>query len=315
MKKLLYIAGLTLTLGNISPAQAQAMYEDAIDAPSNEEIAHYRVLGQEFLKTSTEMWFLLSSISSRTDADTSATLFAELLTRTFELDNQLSNAPIVPSAEAECAGMMDGMQLRILEVLDEIQLEFISLCRARCYGSSKLQNAFIKAVEMGLFPEETLEDLRNPGPQLNDAEAIQELNRMQKLAAPDRSVLNVLLSVHNETTATKAIQELFRLADHLQSLTPAEHVGKRKFGPKAQARANEIMAPIEAILWEIRTEIVRIAGIPGYETEKYDRFSESLDAIFENLGATHSPLFNTVFDASFRSDLDSAVQESVSASQ
>lgn len=315
MKNFLCIAGLSLALGGMSPAQSEAMYEEEPGSPSEEENQHFRVLSEELLKTSSEMWFLLSSISSRSDADSASARFLELLTRTFELDNQLSNAPIIPSIEAECAGMMDGMQLRILEILDETHSEFVSLCRANCYGSNRLKKAFLKAVSLGMFAEENLEFLQDPGSPLNDTETAQELARMQRLAEPDRAVLNVLISVKNERSADNAVPELCRLCQHFEALLPDEQIGRRAFSPQAQVQVNTVIEPIEPILWGIRSEIVRIAGLPGYEAENYDRFSEALDTIFENMGATHRMLFNSVFDASFRADLDSAMHENAFSSQ
>lgn len=87
------------------------------------------------------------------------------------------------------------------------------------------------------------------------------------------------------------------------------------FPSEMQPHAQDILAPLEPILWAIRSEIVRIAALPGYEAETYDDFSVALDVVFESLAATHACMFDSVFDASFRSDLDNALRENSISSQ
>jgi hypothetical protein len=89
----------------------------------------------------------------------------------------------------------------------------------------------------------------------------------------------------------------------------------RDFAPRNQSVAREVLAPIEPILWAIRSEIVRIAALPGYEAETYDAFSDALDRVFECLAATHCNIFDSIFDSSFRCDLDNALQENAVSSQ
>ena len=96
---------------------------------------------------------------------------------------------------------------------------------------------------------------------------------------------------------------------------PQKNVENRAFSEATETAAREVLIPLETILWSIRSEIVRIAGLPGYEAETYDDFSVALDLVFESLCATHSNLFDSVFDASFRSDLDYALQENSISSQ
>ncbi len=310
MKKLLYIAGLSLALGNISPAQAQEVIELDTPYPAAENADEAQSLGQEFLKTATEMWFLLSGISNREDADKAAPLFIEQVRITFELDNKLSNMPLV-SPESECAGMMDGVQMRILETLDDLHAEFLSLCRANCYGSAMLSRAFEEAVSMGMFAETDVELLQEqPAVPLTEEESGAEIQRIENLLEPDREVLRLLESVQDVKSAAEAAPSLLLLSRRFKPLEPpGEEMGSRAFTPATAMKAREAMTPIEPLLWSIRSEIVRIAALPGYEAETFDEFSDALDAIFEALGSTHCHLFESVFDASFRSDLEAALQE------
>ena len=314
MRRLLYIAGLTLALGNIPPAQAMTVVE--LDEPGSvtEENNEAREISQEFLSTASQMWFLLSGVSSQQDADKAAGRFTELIKRTFELDNRLSELPMVVP-KTGCVGMLDAVQVRILETMDDINLEFQSICRAHCYGSRQLKAAFEYAIELGMFAEEDRELLNDSGIPLTDEESQAEIVRLNRLAEPDRAVLDILVTVQNEEDASEAASKLASLSQQLNGLVPAPNRENRQFSPSAEAAARSVLAPLEPILWAIRSEIVRIAALPGYEAETYDEFSVALDLVFESLGATHVILFDSVFDASFRSDLDDALRENSISSQ
>ena len=314
MRKLLYIAGLSLALGNISPVQAVSVVElDEAESVTG-DTAEARALGQEFLKTASEMWFLLSGVSSKQDADRIATRFSELVRITFDLDNRLSSLPLVAPG-AECVGMMDSVQLRILETMDDLHVEFLSICRVHCYGSEKLIKVFENAIELGMFAEEDKELLLAPGEPLSDEESHAEIVRLDRLEEPDRAVLDILVDVKDEEDAADAAVKLTSLSLHFKTLMPQKNVENRAFSEATETAAREVLIPLETILWSIRSEIVRIAGLPGYEAETYDDFSVALDLVFESLCATHSNLFDSVFDASFRSDLDYALQENSISSQ
>lgn len=314
MRKLLYMAGLSLALGNMNPVQAMTVVE--LDEPEliTEETDEARAIGQEFLRTASEMWFLLSGVSCKQDADRAAKRFSELVKLTFELDNRLSAMPLV-APEAECVGMMDNVQLRILETMDDLHVEFQSICRAHCYGSNALVKAFEQAIELGMFAEDDRELLREPGAPFTEEEAQAEMVRLNRLAEPDRAVLNVLVEVQDEKDAKKAVSKLTSLSLRFKTLMPAEELANRDFSPATAAAAQEVLAPLEPLLWAIRSEIVRIAALPGYEAETYDDFSVALDLVFESLCATHAELFDSVFDASFRTDLDNALRENSISSQ
>ncbi len=312
MKKMLYIAGLALALGQLTTAQEAVLLVD--EQPASGEETDSRQMWQDFLQTSSEMWFLLSGIGSQEDADKAASRFRELVQTTYELDNKLSSMPLI-SPDAECVGMMDGVQMRILETLDEMHVEFVSLCRANCYGSEALRKAFREAVRMGMFAEEDLALMKQPGAPLTDVESQAEIVRILRLQGPDRAVLELLLTVRDEKTASNAVVALMHLSQDFAALQPAQLRINRDFSPTMAGTAHEAMAAIEPVLWAIRSEIVRIAALPGYEAETYDSFSDALDRVFEGLESTHCVLFNSVFDASFRADLESALQENNLSSQ
>lgn len=322
MGRFLYTTGLTLMLGGIAVGQvvgvaassAQSSGGGSVSALSSEQ------LGQEFLQTSTDLWFLLSGVRDKDDADRAAERFLELVRKVFALDELLSGMSSDPAAAAmagdgegqEVVGMMDDIQVRILESFEDLNTEFESLCRVRCYGSKRLMTAFRQAVASGMFTDETVDLLAEPAAPYTENEAMRELVRLKRLQEPDRAVLESLSRVKDRKSALRAARELAILTTRLRQLRPAELQPRRCFSDSMALKAQEAYAPLEPLLWGIRNEIVRIAGLPEYAAESFDHFSEALDSVFESLGETHHNYFDSVFDASFRTDLDDALHESAS---
>lgn len=300
----------------------------AASADGTPPLTQQEVICRDFLQTVSDLWFLLSGISTRQEADAQAAPFSDLVRRICLLDEQLSSSstgsglPVEVEAEvhedaatAETAEMLDTLQLRILESFDDVNAEFLSLCRVQCYGSAKLAKAFTEAAETGMFSEEAVQSLQGQQAPPSAAETERELARRHNLEAPDRAVLHVLQQVKDASSAQHAVNALTQLAGRLRLLVPEKVLDNRSLPESARARAVAAYEPISPLLWGIRTELVRIAALPGYDTESYDTFSEALNNVFENIGATHNEWFDDVFDASFRSDIDDALQENATSSQ
>lgn len=293
-------------------AQAAASEEFSIspDATADE-------VGTTFLQTTSDLWFLLSGIRDKDDADRAADRFTELVKKVFALDDRFSEMSMSgtpPMDDDDCAGQLDDMQVRILESFEDLNSEFTSLCRVHCYGSRKLSEAFQVAVSAGMFVEDEmvlLQDVQGP---LSEEETRQELVRLKRLVEPDRAVLDVLEKVKDAVSAGKAVPELSRLSQRLRTLLPDTDLSNRAIPESDVAAVQDAYTPIEPLLWGIRNELVRIAGLPGYETEPYDEFSSALETVFDNLGKAHSSHFEAVFDACFRDDMDAAVQEKATTS-
>lgn len=275
-------------------------------------------VGTEFLSTTSDLWFLLSGIRDKDDADRAADRFTELVKKVFTLDDRFSEMSMgggtPPSEDDDCAGQLDEMQVRILESFEDLNSEFTSLCRVHCYGSRKLTEAFQVAVSSGMFVEDDMVLLRDVQGPLSEEEMRQELVRLKRLVEPDRAVLDVLEQVKDAVSAGKAVPELARLSQRLHTLLPDTDLSIRSIADTDAAAVQDAYTPIEPLLWGIRNELVRIAGLPGYETEPYDEFSSALETVFDNLGKAHSSHFEAVFDACFRDDLDAAVQEKATTS-
>lgn len=317
MRKTLPIIMCLAAWGLCSPVAA-APTEVLPQLSQQEEIC------RDFLQSVSDLWFLLSGISNRQDADSQAAPFRDLVHRICLLDEQLSasatNSGLPAEVEAEvhedaaaaaAAEKLDTLQLRILESFDDVNTEFLGLCRLQCYGSSKLARAFEEAAETGMFSEESVELLRAPR-RFNTKEAEAELVRLKRLEEPDRAVLHVLEQVKDAPSAQKAVAALNQLAERFKALVPAEETANSEFSDASRANVSTAFEPISPLLWGIRTELVRIAALPGYDTEPYDRFSDALNTVFDALGATHRSWFDDVFDSSFRADLDDAIMENTS---
>ena len=322
MKNLVYMAGVAaLVLGGYSPASEGALL--VVDGTGVATPADTERVGQEFLKTTSDMWFLLSGIGDKETADAAAPRFLELVQRVTELDELLSRLPMVSaepveesadSDEVHVVGMMDGVHLRILEAFEDLNTEFLGLCRVRCYGSERLRVAFQQAVASGMFSESDAELLSAPSLPLDEEETRRELVRLKRLAEPDRILLAVLEKVQDAESAHEAALRLSELSERLGMLQPESCVVDREFSDASSEPVREVLEPLEPLLWGIRSEIVRIAALPGYDSAPFDSFSDALDLVFERLGETHNACFESVFDASFRSDLDEAMHENATSS-
>lgn len=307
MKHSLFTAGTAaILLGLHAPAgQAVAAEETAAASQAAEPTA-----GRELLRVTNEMWFLLSGVADRSGAESAAPRFELLAAEAGRISDTLFDA----ESSAQDLEALEMLHYHIAEALESLNAEFVSLCRANCYGSEKLIEAFHGAVAAGLFDADLVVGLELPRPPLTERESKQEIVRLKRLQEPDLALLELLQQVTDAATADKNVSRLLSVAERLEALQPEAEVADRKHTESAKRRANEAFAPIAPLLWGIRSEIVRIASLPGYDDAAYDRFSDALDAVYEGLGRTHSSWFKDVFDASFRLDLDEALHENATTS-
>lgn len=277
-------------------------------APSGESGVTRPDPARELLCLCHDMWFLLSGVSNRQYADAAAPEFRRLLEATIALSERVYSEENLSAAGAE------ETHASLDESLDELTAEFSSLCAARCFGSEKLIAEFRYSIEVGLFEDDCAGMLQEPVPHLNEAETRNELQRMKKLLDPDREVLAALTSVQDARSAQLAGVRLLNVSELFRSLKPESVVATREFAPKADSSARRAYQPLEPVLWEIRSEIVRIASLPGYHKKEFDSFSLALETVFRSLAETHHHFFDEVFDDSFHADLDEALRENATTS-
>ncbi len=263
---------------------------------------------RDLLMATNELWFLLSGIRDKKDADRAAQRFGELVNQVSSMDSDLVLVGDGPQQQES----LDQLRYQIMDAYCSVDSEFGGLCRVRCYGSQELVDAFQSAVAGGMFDADDLPLLEIHQP-FSAEEARRELVRIRKLAAPDKAVLNCLRRVTDSDSAQKRVPELARLTESLRGLQPDSKLKHRNFHNTSAPAVRAASEPVEALLWGIRTEIVRIAALPGYSDEPYDGFSDTLDKVYEALSETHSEWFDDVFDESFRIDLDEAYRENNSS--
>ncbi len=278
--------------GQGTPAGTAAAAKDPLNA--------YR----DLLVATNELWFLLSGIRDKADADKAASRFGELVSRVSKMDDDL----VLMGDEPQQQESLDQLRYQIMDAYCSVDSEFGGLCRVRCYGSQELVDAFQAAVAGGMFDADDLPLLEIHQPFTRE-EARQEIDRIRQLAAPDKALLDCLRRVVDSGSARRRTPELEHLAGTLLTLLPDSKLKHRNFHNTSAPAVRAVSEPVEALLWGIRTEIVRIAGLPGYSDEPYDAFSDTLDKVYEALGETHSEWFDDVFDESFRIDLDEAYRE------
>ncbi len=259
---------------------------------------------RDLLMATNELWFLLSGIRDKADADRAAQRFGELVSQVSKLDDDL----VLGGEEPQQQESLDQLRYQIMDAYCSVDSEFGGLCRVRCYGSQELVDAFQSAVAGGMFDADDLPLLEIHRP-FSEEEARRELVRLKRLAVPDRALLECLRLVVDSDSAQQTAPELARLTALLRRLMPENQLKNRNFHNTSAPAVRAVREPVESLLWGIRSEIVRIVALPGYSDEPYDSFSDTLDTVYEALGETHHGCFDDVFDESFRIDLDEAYRE------
>lgn len=285
----------------VLPAELTASQEGV-----KEEIS----VGTQLLRVTNEMWFLLSGVVDKPTADAAAAHFKELSEKSSQMSAKLFDA----NSQAIDIEALDQDTYRLAEAYEDLSYEFESLCRARCYGSTSLISAFLAAMRLGVFSDDSEEFLENAPLILNEDAVKAEIKRLQRMEKPDQELLQVLVKVQDARTATEEVAALHRLEAAYSANLPEIRLRTGNFPEKSRAELRETCSVLEPLLWKIRNEIVRIVSLPGYDDEAFDAFSDALDIIFDRLSDTHAECFDQVFDASFRSDLDDALHENITSS-
>ena len=265
-------------------------------------------IGLQLYQVTNEMWLLLSGVVDKASADAAAERFHQLAEKSSQMSDQLFD----DESQALDVESLDQDTYRIAEAYEDLSYEFESLCRTHCYGSSALVSAFLSAMRMGLFSDDSAEYLQMSSLILNEKDAEVEIRRLKLLAGPDEALLRILARVQDAKSAGEVVPDLREISARLRRELPDLRLNARNFAEKERVDLLKVCKHLEQFLWKIRTEIVRIVSLPGYDKEQFDDFSDALDSVYESLGDTHAECFDGVFDASFRSDLDEALHENVS---
>lgn len=268
--------------------------------------ADQQKLSAQLYEVTNEMWLLLSAVVDKESAEASAERFRQLSAQSSRMTDQLFDV----ESQAFQIETLDQDTYRIAEAYENLSYEFESLCRTQCYGSPALISAFLYAMRLGVFGDDSENFLKMSSMTLSEKESTTEIDRLLTLVEPDTELLHVLVKVQDEKSASAAVPVLQAIVGRLRGSLPDLQLSARNFADKYRDKLHEVCQKLEPLLWKIRTEIVRIVSLPGYDKEQFDDFSDALDAVYESLGDTHAECFDSVFDASFRSDLDDALHDS-----
>ena len=274
--------------------------------PTEEETPEPIGTAQQLMQTMLDLWVCLCEVRDRKTADQSAERISELTRHATELDGRLSTYEVDLDDE-QLVEQIELVGSNIASYIEIIHDEFYGICRARCYGSSKLQEVFRRISKTGLFAGNDLPPLSGNTDPLTEQEQTREVRRLGRLKAPDEQLLNTLRKVKDPATAEAAVKALELLPARYRDLLPDEEMNARLLLSPPGARLEAAARPLTQLLWGIRNEVVRIAGLPDYDGEKYNNFSDALDAVYSVLVQTHCNWADEVFDATFASDLSEAL--------
>lgn len=281
--------------------------------PTEEKTPEPIGTAQQLVQTLLDLWVGLCEVKDKKSADRSAEHLSDLTRLATELDGRLSTYEVDLDDE-QLVEQIESVSSKIAACIEIIHDEFYGICRARCYGSTKLQEVFRRIAKTGLFAGNDLPPLSGNADPLTDREQTLEVRRLGRLKSPDELLLKTLQGVKDPETANAAVKTLMKLPGRYRELLPDEELNARLLlsppGTKVEAAAR----PLMSLLWGIRNEVVRIAGLPGYEGEEYNNFSDAMDAVYSVLVQAHCNWADEVFDATFASDLSEAL-DSGSGSQ
>jgi len=301
---------ITLMQSSMSGAQAFTPTTIASSKEANNDKDVVIVLGNKVQAHALKLWSMLSHIQSKKDADAKADLFLNATQKIAILDREYFDLSEVHQSSAMEKAHQE-MRTLIICSYQTLNDEFNSIYAARCYGSSKMQEAFNQAVNIGFFDisqASVVIPIRLP---LNLKEEEMELLRMKKLLLPDRAILKELCSIHNESTAAAASKNLLLHIETLHSLiTPNEHRFRPHHGDSEEYRNND--ATIIQLLWQMRSEYIRLVSITQIESAIMGQLCNELDELYLSLEESHNLTFHVVFDNSFLSDMDEAYRQSKS---
>ncbi len=299
-RHLLLASLLGLTLSSTGEAQTAPV------PPTQKQIDKLKELTRAILTKSHQLWALLSQIASREEADKAQESFVTLTQQLIDLDQQLGaleqeNSAILP----------EELNLHIIESYRLIDEEFCSIYRKRCYGSAPLYSIFQSAIESGFFDTSMIPPNHPELPALDGKEEAAELERIKKLVAPDKEILRLLALIVDNESANSSCEAMADALASLEELQADNKILYRNFSQQFARKNRSILFTTERLLWDMRSEYVRIAALPlsknGIPNEL---LANTLDELYFTLELTHHHWFDYVFDASFLIDMDDAFRES-----
>ncbi len=293
------------------PEIADASEEVISPAPADDQAAliaqkEAEATGRRIFIGTQKLWLLLSPIDSKAEADAATAEFRALTRELIRLDIELSGFEYTHPDAIDVE-----LNQNIIEAYRNIDVEFASLYRARCFGSTSLYQAFEDLKGTNFFDTSMLPPNQPVLPKLNAREENIELTRLKRLIAPDTAILDHLSQIADTQSAGSQCRAIKPYLQKLDTLRPDTKYLYRYFSNTKDKDFHATQAEIQRLLWNMRTEYVRIAALPIHpEEESHELLAHTLDELYYNLEVTHHYWFNVVFDSSFLLDMDEAFRQS-----
>lgn len=280
--------------------------ETARPAPPHEELREVSQLHHDIVSLTQQIWMQLSAISNREEADEAAESFAERAQQLTYLDRELQELEQNKQLSSDTQEAMAEMAAQIIESYVLLGGEFSAIYHKQCLDSEKLQASFELALRGGFFFVSHNSDAPKDLSPLNPDEAQLELARISQLLPTNQEAQACLRCVRDAATARNAAIDLLKPIERLHELRPDGDLGLRPFATADRHRYEQLQAPLEQSLWNIRHEYVRIASTFAPESEDFNCLANTLDELYLSLEETHARIFTIVFDESFLHDMDEA---------
>ncbi len=277
-----------------------------VDGATDAPLPSIESVSRDIFQGTQKLWILLSQIDNKQKADEGAEEFRLLTRELIRLDMLLGDIEH-QNPEAEDSELTDS----IVEGYRAVDTEFISLYKARCFGSESLYQAFEELKGTNFFNTSTLPKSHPDLPKLNPTEEQSELARLKQLIAPDTAILKHLSQIDDTKSADYQCKAIIPYLQKLENLRPPTRYLYRYFTRTDGKRYSAAETQLQRLLWDMRTEYVRIAALPLNPLEEsHELLAHTLDELYYNLEVTHHYWFTVVFDNSFILDMDEAFRES-----
>ncbi len=186
---------------------------------------------------------------------------------------------------------------QIFAASEDVNEEFARLEKADWYGSEALKHAVEEANAPVFSDEEASRD--EPSRPLTPEQEEAELERMRALVALDGELLATLKNISSATTASAAVPALRAYVAKLEKRKPDPETVDGYFEDADAPGVVGAFRPVRDKLELIRTELLRIVGLDGFQTKAFDPFNDAMDDVFRLLEETHDFWYGDIFDENF----------------
>lgn len=269
----------------------------APSAPSAEK-ADPMKLARTLLEATKAQTALLQTVVDKAGADAAAPGLLEATANINRVTRQLGAVDFT-NAEIE-ESYMDLMQ-EMFTASEEVNKQFARLQKAGAFGSEALKQAIEEANKPVFSADGEGDNAGIPasGP-LTPEQQQAEIERMERLAGPDRKLVAALKKVVSIPTAAEVVPELQAYIAAQQALVPADEAVDGYFENPDDPAIRAVEKQVGELLQQVRAELLRIVAVDGFDTKDFDPFNDAMDEVFALLEQTHDFWFGDIFDENFQ---------------